>query len=175
MFDVIAQAYGGYVCWWSNAWTGWPMMPSFGDGNSPYDAMKYPWMMGTPQADADGDGAINSDEALLVNLATPMPMHTDPTPLWMTDSSSPAKASYTVQYYQMDPDAMMPDFATGAAAWIYAGGAHHAVVSTALTSDDIRLFAKMTGTELVIIDDKTDLNTFEQQLELLDLKAKIKG
>ena len=68
-----------------------------------------------------------------------------------------------------------PDFATGAAAWIYAGGAHHAVVSTALTADDIRLFAKMTGTELVIIDDKTDLNTLEQQLELLDLKAKIKG
>ena len=68
-----------------------------------------------------------------------------------------------------------PDFATGAAAWIYAGDAHHAVVSTALTADDIRLFAKMTGTELVIIDDKTDLNTLEQQLELLDLKAKIKG
>lgn len=68
-----------------------------------------------------------------------------------------------------------PDFATGAAAWIYAGGAHHAVVSTALTSEDIRLFAKMTDAELVIIDNKTDLNTFEQQLELLDLKSKIKG
>lgn len=68
-----------------------------------------------------------------------------------------------------------PDFATGAAAWIYAGGAHHAVVSTALTSEDIRLFAKMTDTELVIIDNKTDLNTFEQQLELLDLKSKMKG
>ena len=66
-----------------------------------------------------------------------------------------------------------PDFATGAAAWISAGGAHHAVVSTALTADDIRLFAKMTDTELVIIDDKTDLNTLEQQLELFDLKAKI--
>ena len=68
-----------------------------------------------------------------------------------------------------------PDLQTGAAAWIYAGGAHHAVVSTALTAEDIRLFAKMTDTELVIIDDKTDLNTFEQNLELLDLKAKLKG
>ncbi|MBO7686707.1 MAG: hypothetical protein J6V72_09995, partial [Kiritimatiellae bacterium] len=115
--DVIAQAYEGHVCWWSNAWTGWPMMSPFGDGNSPYDAMKYPWTMGTPQADADADGIINSDEALLVNLATPMPSHTDPTPLWMTDSSSPGKASFTVQYYQMDPDAMMPDFATGAYPW----------------------------------------------------------
>lgn len=67
-----------------------------------------------------------------------------------------------------------PDFATGAAAWIYAGGAHHAVVSTALTKDDIRLFAKMTDTELVIIDDKTEINAFEQQLEMLDTMAKLK-
>ncbi len=69
---------------------------------------------------------------------------------------------------------LKPDFATGAAAWIYAGGAHHAVVSTALTKDDIRLFAKMTGTELVIIDDKTDINAFEQQLAMLDTMAKLK-
>ncbi len=66
---------------------------------------------------------------------------------------------------------LKPDFKTGAAAWIYAGGAHHAVVSTALTVEDIRLFAKMTNTELVVIDDKTDLNSFEQQLEFLDLMA----
>ena len=66
---------------------------------------------------------------------------------------------------------LKPDFKTGAAAWIYAGGAHHAVVSTALTVDDIRLFAKMTNTELVVIDNKTDLNSFEQQLEMLDMLA----
>ena len=69
---------------------------------------------------------------------------------------------------------LKPDFATGAAAWIYAGGAHHAVVSTALTVDDIRLFAKMTNTELVVIDDKTDINSFEQQLALLDATAALK-
>ncbi len=69
---------------------------------------------------------------------------------------------------------IVPDFKTGAAAWIYAGGAHHAVVSTALTTEDIRLFAKLTDTELVIIDEKTELNAFEQQLELLDLMAKLK-
>lgn len=69
---------------------------------------------------------------------------------------------------------LKPDFATGAAAWIYAGGAHHAVVSTALTKDDIRLFAKMTDTELVIIDDKTDINASEQQLAMLDAMTKIK-
>lgn len=69
---------------------------------------------------------------------------------------------------------LKPDFATGSAAWIYAGGAHHAVVSTALTVDDIRLFAKMTDTELVIIDEKTELNAFEQQLEMLDAVAALK-
>lgn len=66
---------------------------------------------------------------------------------------------------------LKPDFKTGAAAWIYAGGAHHAVVSTALTTEDIRLFAKMTNTELVVIDNKTDLYSFEQQLEILDVMA----
>lgn len=69
---------------------------------------------------------------------------------------------------------LKPDFNTGAAAWIYAGGAHHAVVSTALTKDDIRLFAKMTDTELVIIDEKTEINAFEQQLAMLDAMAKLK-
>lgn len=69
---------------------------------------------------------------------------------------------------------LKPDFSTGSAAWIYAGGAHHAVVSTALTADDIRLFAKLTDTELVIINDKTELNTFEQQLEMLDTMAKMR-
>ena len=69
---------------------------------------------------------------------------------------------------------LKPDFSTGAAAWIYAGGAHHAVVSTALTKEDIRLFAKMTDTELVIIDDNTELNAFEQQLAMLDVMAGIK-
>lgn len=69
---------------------------------------------------------------------------------------------------------LKPDFATGTAAWIYAGGAHHAVVSTALTVEDIRLFAKMTNTELVVIDDKTELNAFEQQLDMLDTLAKLR-
>lgn len=69
---------------------------------------------------------------------------------------------------------LKPDFATGSAAWIYAGGAHHAVVSTALTAEDIRLFAKMTDTELVVINEKTELSAFEQQLEMLDTMAKIR-
>ena len=67
-----------------------------------------------------------------------------------------------------------PDFETGAAAWIYAGGAHHAVVSTALTADNIRLYAKLTDTELVVIDDKTDIAELETHLEMLDCIANMK-
>lgn len=46
---------------------------------------------------------------------------------------------------------ILPNFANGAEQWIYAGGAHHAVVSTALTKEDIALFAKLTDTEVVFI------------------------
>ena len=46
---------------------------------------------------------------------------------------------------------ILPDFARGTEEWIYAGGAHHAVISTALTAEDIRLFAKFTDTELIEI------------------------
>jgi len=50
-----------------------------------------------------------------------------------------------------------PNFRIGTAAWCYAGGAHHSVVSTALTRDDIAMFARLTGTELITIgDDTTD-------------------
>ena len=56
-----------------------------------------------------------------------------------------------------------PNFKIGTAAWCYAGGAHHSVVSTALTRDDIAMFAKLTGTELITIGDDTteaDLQKF---------------
>ena len=69
---------------------------------------------------------------------------------------------------------LKPDHATGAAAWIYAGGAHHTVVSSALTVEDVRLFAKLTDTELVVIDENTDLNKLQSELDMLDLLAKLK-
>ena len=47
-------------------------------------------------------------------------------------------------------------------------------MSFKFTAEDIRLFAKMTNTELVVIDDKTDINSFEQQLALLDAAAALK-
>ncbi|MBO5312928.1 MAG: L-arabinose isomerase [Clostridia bacterium] len=69
---------------------------------------------------------------------------------------------------------LKPDHATGAAAWIYAGGAHHTVVSSALTVEDVRLFAKLTDTELVVIDENTDLGKLQAELDMLDLVAKLK-
>ena len=69
---------------------------------------------------------------------------------------------------------LKPDHATGAAAWIYAGGAHHTVVSTALTVEDVRLFAKLTDTELVVIDENTDLGKLQSELDMLDIIAKLK-
>lgn len=44
-----------------------------------------------------------------------------------------------------------PDFANGVKAWLAAGGGHHTVVSTALTSADIEMFAKLTETECIVI------------------------
>lgn len=106
-YDVIAQAYNNEVTHWYNAWTGYPMMPP---PDPVYDAMKYPWMVGTPGADADGDGLNNYEEAIYANMTSPQPTHTDPTPLWMTDSSSLNNASFVSQYYRRDCDAMVPDF-----------------------------------------------------------------
>ena len=48
-----------------------------------------------------------------------------------------------------------PNFSIGTAGWCYAGGAHHSVVSTTLTREDIALFCKFTGTELIAIGDDT--------------------
>jgi L-arabinose isomerase len=69
---------------------------------------------------------------------------------------------------------LKPDSKTGAAAWIYAGGGHHTVVSSALTMDDIRLFAKLTRTEMVAIDSGTDLKALQSELEIRNMLAALK-
>jgi len=45
-----------------------------------------------------------------------------------------------------------PNFKDGIKAWLEAGGGHHTVLSTALTVEDVKLFAKLTNTDLVIIE-----------------------
>ena len=58
-----------------------------------------------------------------------------------------------------------PDLQVGAAAWIYAGGAHHTGFSQAVTTEMIEDFAAMAGVELVVIDADTKLRQFKQELE----------
>ncbi len=55
-----------------------------------------------------------------------------------------------------------PNFQISAAAWCYAGGGHHSVVSTALTRSDIEMFARLTGTEFVAIGDDTSEKDFQK-------------
>ncbi|MBU1822826.1 MAG: L-arabinose isomerase [Bacteroidetes bacterium] len=58
----------------------------------------------------------------------------------------------------------MPDMATGCAAWILAGGAHHTVYSQNLTTAQIEDFAEMFDVELVVIDKNTTLRQLKQEL-----------
>ncbi len=57
-----------------------------------------------------------------------------------------------------------PNLKTGAAAWIYAGGAHHTGFSQTLTPEQLRLFADMAGVECVLIDENTRLADFRNEL-----------
>jgi L-arabinose isomerase len=57
-----------------------------------------------------------------------------------------------------------PDFATSATAWLTAGGAHHTVMSTAVGAEAFEDYARMAGTELLLIDDSTTIRTFEAEM-----------
>lgn len=86
--DVIATATAGKVSPGNNAWIGWS------NEEAPvYDPIRYPWLMGAGECDADSDGLRNSEESLLANATSPNAMHTDPTPLWMTDVSVKTRTS----------------------------------------------------------------------------------
>lgn len=62
-----------------------------------------------------------------------------------------------------------PDLKTGAAAWILAGGAHHTGFSFAVKPAHLQYFADMAGLELLLIDEKTDLRSFKNELRWNDL------
>lgn len=68
-----------------------------------------------------------------------------------------------------------PDFKTGVAAWIYAGGAHHTVVSSVLTMQDMIDLGNMMGLEVITIDEKTEINEFKKQLMYSDAIYKVKS
>jgi L-arabinose isomerase len=62
-----------------------------------------------------------------------------------------------------------PNLKTAAAAWIYAGGAHHTGFSLALTAEHLTDFAEMAGMELLLIDRDTRLDAFKKELRWNDL------
>jgi len=62
-----------------------------------------------------------------------------------------------------------PDFETGTAAWIQAGGAHHACFSMALNTQHIRDLATMLDIELLVIDDETQLSSFVEEARRSDV------
>jgi L-arabinose isomerase len=60
--------------------------------------------------------------------------------------------------------APQPNLEVAAAAWIYAGGAHHTGFSQSVTTEMLEDFAAMADIEMAIIDTQTDLRGFQQQL-----------
>ena len=57
-----------------------------------------------------------------------------------------------------------PSLKIAAAAWIYAGGAHHTSFSQALTTEHLEDFAEMAGIEIIVIDADTRLRELRRQL-----------
>jgi L-arabinose isomerase len=57
-----------------------------------------------------------------------------------------------------------PDLRVSAAAWIYAGGAHHTGFSAAIGVQHMEVFAEMAGIEFLLIDGKTELSQFRKEL-----------
>jgi L-arabinose isomerase len=57
-----------------------------------------------------------------------------------------------------------PNLRTSAEAWLTAGGPHHTVLSTALTSEHLWDLSEILGTELVVIDADTRMRQFVKEL-----------
>ncbi len=68
-----------------------------------------------------------------------------------------------------------PNLAVGAAAWIYAGGAHHTAFSQALRPEHLYDFSEMAGVEYVQIDESTELRAFKNELRWNDLAYRLGG
>jgi len=57
-----------------------------------------------------------------------------------------------------------PNLETAAAAWIYAGGAHHTGFSQSLTIENLQDFGDMANIELFCIENQTKLRHFRNEL-----------
>lgn len=68
----------------------------------------------------------------------------------------------------------LPSLETSAEAWIYAGGAHHSVISYDLTAEDLRDFAEIMDIEFIHIGAETKIDEFRKELVWNDLVWKLK-
>lgn len=68
----------------------------------------------------------------------------------------------------------LPSLETSAEAWIYAGGAHHSVLSYGLTDEEMRDFAEIMDIEYIHIGKETDINALRKELTWNDLVWKLK-
>ncbi len=57
-----------------------------------------------------------------------------------------------------------PNLKTAAAAWIFAGGAHHTSFSYSLTAQHLRDFAEIAGIEFLLIDGDTTVEGFKDRI-----------
>ncbi|WP_440897795.1 L-arabinose isomerase [Amphibacillus sp. Q70] len=58
-----------------------------------------------------------------------------------------------------------PSLAEATSAWIYAGGAHHTVLSLVVTTEQLVDFAELVDIECVVIDDDLNLRQFRNELK----------
>lgn len=65
-----------------------------------------------------------------------------------------------------------PDMATGCAAWILAGGAHHTCFSQNLTAEHLEDFADMASVECLLIGKQTNIRDFKKELRWNDLSIR---
>jgi len=68
----------------------------------------------------------------------------------------------------------LPDLETSAEAWIYAGGAHHSVLSYGLTAEIMRDWAEIMDIEFVHIGAHTKINDLRRELTYNDIIWKLK-
>lgn len=68
-----------------------------------------------------------------------------------------------------------PNLRTAAAAWIYAGGAHHTGFSQALRMEHLQDFAEMADVEFLPIDSATDLRQFRNELRWNEAAYLLRG
>jgi hypothetical protein len=132
--DLIYEAYDKVWSadenYWLNEEVCQRVKPSMrypsGKLNSDMDFEAYPWMAGLAEADPDGDNIRNYIEAILPNVqANASYLHTDPSPLWMTDTTY--SKSLTRRYYLIDGPGSTSFDAEGSETFEYGEGAEHRV------------------------------------------------